>query len=178
MMNMSMTRWAMGGVVAFLGMLASTPETAMAGDWSFGVSLNLPTRTVDREWVPAVYEDREVCVEVPAVVEYREVPIYGRRGRIKGYRKVCEVIKPAYTKCHVERVLVRDGYHRDVSYRRSGRHTTRSSVLVGSGVGFGVRYDKHDHHRPSRRRLHHVLHRASHRSHGHHGHRSHRSRRY
>lgn len=143
MMSMNMTRFAMSGIVASLGLFAVTPETANAGDWSFGVGVNVPTRTVltqpvQREWVPAVYEDREVCVEVPAVVEVREVPVYSSCGDILRYRRERVVVRSARTECRIERVLVREGYYRDVAYRRPRCGTTRSSVVVGGGVGFGV----------------------------------------
>ncbi len=185
MMNMQMTRMALSGIVASLGLLSMPGQDAKAGDISFGIGVNVPVRTVltqpiERVWVPAVYEDREVCVDVPAVIETREVPIFNRRGRIRGYRTVRTVVRPARRECRIERVLVQDGYYRDVAVRRPVCGTRRSSVVVGAtGVGFGVQYNDFDDHRPSRRRLHRAIQRAGYRNFGHHrrvqrAHRGHR----
>ena len=85
-------------------------------------------------WREPEYELREVWVEVPAVIETREVPRYGAYGRVIGYEYEDVVIEPARRVLRTQRVLVRPGYYEtvyeQVCYRRGA---------VRGGVGFGYR---------------------------------------
>jgi hypothetical protein len=112
-------RWAMAACGLAAAVFALPGQAKAGGNWSFDVHIGprgpmyeLRTRTV---WVPPVYEERVVDVKIPAVVRTREVPIYDARGRIVGFKEVTEVVEPARIERHVERVLVREGYHKRIT---------------------------------------------------------------
>lgn len=67
-----------------------------------------------RVWHEAVYEDRNVLVDIPAVTEWREVASFDAYGRFVGYRWEEVVITPACQRWELRRVLVREGWFEDV----------------------------------------------------------------
>lgn len=121
--------WLAGGLAVAMFAL---PSQAKASDrWSVDVRIGprgpayeWRTRQV---WVPPEYVERVVDVEIPPVVRTREVPIYDRRGRIVGFKEVTEVIAPARIERRVERVLVREGYYKEVRERVAVRHDCRKT---------------------------------------------------
>jgi hypothetical protein len=121
--------WLAGGLAVAMFAL---PGQAKASDrWSVDVRIGpggpayeWRTRQV---WVPPEYVERVVDVEIPPVVRTKEVPIYDRRGRIVGFKEVTEVVAPARIERRVERVLVREGYYKEVRERVPVRHDRRTT---------------------------------------------------
>lgn len=72
---------------------------------------------VRKVWVPPLFEKRWVERAVPAVVRMRQVPVYGRGGRVVAYRTVKEVVRPARTVRQEVRVKVREGRYKRIEER-------------------------------------------------------------
>ncbi len=163
--NRSMRGMLAAALAVTAGVLAM-PGDARAGDWSFHIGINpydTPfVRTVvtrpayeirtRRVWVEPEYVERVVPVEIPAVVQTRETPVYDRYGNIMEYRIVREVIEPAYVEYQTRRVLVRRGYYRTVRERihlrpavRTAAYRRHTAPLIS--VGFGHHRHKRHHHR-------------------------------
>ena len=111
-------RWMMAACGLTAAVFALPGQAQAGSNWSFDVHIGprgpmyeYRTREV---WVPPLYEERVVEVRIPAVVRTREVPIYDAHGRIVGFKEVPEVVRPARLERHVERVLFREGYYKEV----------------------------------------------------------------
>ena len=124
------SRWMMAAC-GLAAVVFALPGQAQAGsDWSIDVRIGprgpMYEHRTREVWVPPVYEERVVEVEIPAVVRTREVPIYDAHGRIVGFKEVTEVVRPARLERQVERVLVREGYHKRVTEKvRVRPHRTK-----------------------------------------------------
>jgi len=118
---------------------------------------------VERVWIPEVYEDREVCVTIPAVFTTRHVPVYDAYGRVRHYRGVREVLEPARTECRIERVLVNAGYYTTAdTYVTTVHRPIARTYVPASGLSVGFHYGKHreyKHRAPLTARFSHHRHR-------------------
>ncbi len=72
---------------------------------------------VRRVWREAVYEERRVLTKVPAEFRWVERPVYDRYGRVIGYERVEELVRPAYDRWEVHKILICPGRWEEIRER-------------------------------------------------------------
>lgn len=72
---------------------------------------------VRRVWREPVYEERRVLTKVPAEFRWVERPVYDSWGRMIGYERVEELVRPAYDRWEVHKILVCPGRWEEIRER-------------------------------------------------------------